>query len=583
MATGGSDTTSTTSLQQAEYAPTTPGEVYRLRVLEDLGKLSQLTDVMLAAEGQSIPCHKVLLAAASNFFRDKLITNPESLEHNILDIDGIDFDTLTSIVSFIYSGKIELTVEKTEKLIPASVSLMLPELIAECKRFLEQVIKKDISTCVAVYRIVKAKYFRLTAKKIWKTMLENFETFRTTDGFKELSETELQEYIGDEELNVASEDPVFEALVTWVRHDMENRKDKFEALLEHVTLSHCSLNFLKDTVLQETLMKRGQCFQHAAAALAAQASSRSLRMGAPRKVQHCECCCSLVALYVDTKGYILRYGESEWEGKTGSRVIPSQSSVCRTGDGILITGGGEIDRRDRRSMSVVRQCYKFSLPTLNCTAVSSLKVARRSHASVCVGGTVYVLGGLSYGGFTASNTKVLLSMEYWNTNTRSWYVATDTCNLPEALFSHIAVNYKHNIYVFGGQNESLTNSVDTFVFDTVNKTWSKKAEMPQVCTEGSSVVYRDRIYVLGGKENCCMSYNPDQDQWKTHSRPRVNHTSGSAVVWGDRILLCGCVTLIEKYNPVTDTWTNWKYSLPEKDCRALFAARLVYPDTNNTV
>ncbi len=94
MATGGaalplSANTNTNRYQLTEPPATTPNEVYRSRVWEDLGELFQqdyLTDVMLGAE---------LLSAASKFFRDKFITNPESLEHNILDIDDIDFDTLT--------------------------------------------------------------------------------------------------------------------------------------------------------------------------------------------------------------------------------------------------------------------------------------------------------------------------------------------------------------------------------------------------------------------------------------------------------------------------------------------------------
>ncbi len=77
---------------------------------------NQLTDFMLTTDGMRIPCHKVLLAASSKFFRIKFIINPESLEHNRLEIEDIEFETLRSIVSFIYSGSIQLTVKKTEKL-----------------------------------------------------------------------------------------------------------------------------------------------------------------------------------------------------------------------------------------------------------------------------------------------------------------------------------------------------------------------------------------------------------------------------------------------------------------------------------
>ncbi len=547
-----SPTTNTSKPQLTEQSATTPGEMYRSRVWEDLRKLFQqdhLTDVMLAAEGRSIPCHKVLLAAASKFFFDKFITNPESLEHNILDIEDIDFDTLTSVVSYIYSGNIELTVEKTEKLIPAGVSLMLPELTKECEKFFEER-NWDLSDCVAVYKIANANSLENAAKKAWDVMLENVQDITTTSAFKELSESEILKYIGDTELDIANEDPVFEAIVTWVRHNIQNRKDRFETLLEHVTLSHCSLSFHTDVIMREPLMKLGNCMCREAEALAAQALSKSKQRGTPRKVRSSDT--SLVAMY---EGYcwVLR-NEEWWSDGSVKGTNFEYSRKCRVGDGILNTGGLGLYNKPST------KCFKLAFPTLNCTDVSDLNVARRSHASVCVGGQVYVLGGLG-------DAAILQSVEYLRERTGSWCVTTD---MPVALYDHTAVSFKQYIYVFGGPDhtDKVPGSRNSFIFDTVSNTWKMKADMPQHCVQGSSVLYKDIIYVLGGREKCCMSYNPDQDQWQTHCRPREDHRGGSAVVWRDRILLCGGsrTPVIEEYNPGIDTWSEWECSFPIGTC-----------------
>ncbi len=555
--------------ERPSTASLTPGEAYRSRVWEDLRELFQqdhLTDVMLAAEGRSIPCHKVLLAAASKFFRGKFITNPEALEHNILDIADIDFDTLTSVVSFIYSGNIELTVEKTEKLIPASVSLMLPELTKECTTFLKKLINTNTSVCVAVHRIAKANSQQETAQTTWQVMLEKFQELTATTAFREMSETEVENYVKDKGLNVASEDPVFEAVVSWVRHDMENRKDTFHKLLEHVTLLHCSLRFLGDVVTEEPLMRSraGNCL-HLAKVVYQHASSPSLQMGtARRRSSTCSRSNStLLAVYGDHQ-YMWIEEQSLWV-KKGLPIFRklSQISACLSGDGVVFTGGISSNYRD------VKLCWKLSLSTMDCTTVSDLNFARSSHASVCVGGQVYVLGGLSENG-------ELQSVEYLDKKTGAWCVTTD---MPVARYCHTAVSYQHYIYVFGGMDHTSLTSSKTFVLDTDTKTWSKKADMPYMqegFTYGSSVVYSDRIYVLGGGEKCCMSYNPDKGQWRSHTGPRENHSWGSAVVWRDRILLCGGrdTTVIEEYNPDTDTWSDWKHALPEQAYHAVFAIEL---------
>ena len=582
MATGGTDThlklsgetiTSIAPLSdgQADESASTKGDVYRSRVWKDLRSLSQqdqLTDVMLATEGRSIPCHKVLLAAASKFFYDKFITNPEFLEQNILDIDDIDFDTLTSVVSYIYSGNIELTVEKTEKLIPASVSLMLPELTGECRSFLAER-NSDTLDCVTVYKIAKATSLKNAAQKAWDVMLDNFQDIITTNAFKEFSDTELKEYIGDKDLNVANEDPVFEAVVTWVRHDMDNRKDRFETLLEHVTLSHCSTAFLRDVVLQEPLIRDANGWQRVAEALATQAASGSLQLGAPRALPQSDN--SLVAIYTTGEGnvqcWVLKGGESEWLKKAPFVNIygGNDRSVCMARDGILITGYTQYSENKNK---------KPSLPTMDCIDVTYFNVEERlCHASVCVGGQVYVLGGcIGLANDFNRRDKSVQSVEYLDAKTGSWCLTTD---MPIALHDHSAVNYKHYIYVFGGMADSQISRA-SFVFDTVTKKWSRGAKMPQYCVYASSVVLRDRIYVLGGDNDCFLSYNPGQDEWEPISKPKVVKLSRSAVVWGDRILLCGRYqdTAIEEYNAHTDTWVEWKHSLPDEGCRAMFAVKL---------
>ncbi len=49
---------------------------------------------MLMAEGQSIPCHKFLLAAASEYFYSRLVVETETLNSNLLEIEGVTFNAL---------------------------------------------------------------------------------------------------------------------------------------------------------------------------------------------------------------------------------------------------------------------------------------------------------------------------------------------------------------------------------------------------------------------------------------------------------------------------------------------------------
>ncbi len=559
MPAAGEHTTHKRSRTSEEPWCSTAGERYKARVWEDIRNLFQqdeLTDVMLAAEGRSIPCHRVLLAAASKFFHDKFGVHPESVDHNLLDIEGIEFDTLKAIVHFVYNGRIQLALEKAEKLLPASVSLMLPELTNMCEDFLLHKLDDDKSDCLDIHRIAKHNSLEKAAEKARDLITEHFQEVSKHDAFKEMSETDLQDYISDERLYVGNENPVFEAVVNWVRHDVENRKSSFEKLMENVNLSHCSKQFLSEVVRTEELMQTvNTCLRHLSDAM-------SHHMTSPQQFDTAR-----IGYYThftpivvyDDNAYTFKGRESEWVTNISSAgKMLEWSSACMTGDGIVITGGYD------DSTKYCTQCWKLTLPILKWSALPDLNVARCQHATLCVGNQVYVLGGW--------NDRRLASVEYLDEQNKSWQV---TCDMPSVLNWHTAVTHKHFIYVFGGYTFPGP-SLATFMLDTVNKKWTRKAEMPDHCRYGCSVVNGNRIYVLGGYENCCMSYDPDQDQWQSRSEPAVSHETPSAVVWKDRILLCGGrdTSVIEEYNPNTDTWSGWKHQLPKsaKPAPVVFAS-----------
>ncbi len=203
-------------------------------------------------------------------------------------------------------------------------------------------------------------------------------------------------------------------------------------------------------------MEKGKCFQHVAESLASHASSQSLQLGKPRKVQDNKN--YLVAISED-QCWMLRDGDTVWLSKNVAKgTILPYSSACSVRDEILITGGW-------KGKTSSKHCSKLSLPSLECTVLPDFKVARRFHASLCVWGQVYVLGG-------DSDSKRLQSVKYLDEKTGSWR-GSSTRNLPVPLCIHTAVNYQHHIYVFGGR-DSLQKSRATFVLDNISKKWQTK-------------------------------------------------------------------------------------------------------------
>ena len=142
--------------------------------------------------------------------------------------------------------------------------------------------------------------------------------------------------------------------------------------------------------------------------------------------------------------------------------------------------------------------------------------------------------------------------------------------MPKAVFAPAVVTYSNKIFVFVGRYAQNKDLCCTHVFDTTRGQWSTLSHMSQVCSIGAAITMNDCIYVVGGYDRTSLKYDPATDSWTRLSRPSHNHCNAPAVVWRGSMLVAGGggpkpeSSVIEQYNPLTDTWSDWTTTLDVK-------------------
>lgn len=76
------------------------------KAFDNLLSNSELTDVILYAEGKKVGAHKMLLSACSSYFRSLFREFPQ--EHPIIVLKGVSYPVLTDILKFIYNGEVSV-------------------------------------------------------------------------------------------------------------------------------------------------------------------------------------------------------------------------------------------------------------------------------------------------------------------------------------------------------------------------------------------------------------------------------------------------------------------------------------------
>ncbi len=575
------DVFTTCTIEEKEFGSGTSDCDYQARVWKDMGKLFQqetLSDVMLMAEGQSIPCHKFLLAAASEYLYNRLVVASDAVDHNLLEIEGISFQTLKVIVSYIYTGNINITVQNAGDVISFCKTLKLNSAYDTCEAFLKE--QANPANCIGLHRMAIRNDVKELKEKTREIMMNNFNEVVAAPEFLDMSVDEVDEYIQNEDLRITNEDPVYDAVISWIRHQPEERESSFSHLLKSVRLRFCSAYCLKYTVAEESLMGTGE---HQKALVSALKHQDPDTLCWDRVRSDCKDCSILPRVgyhgisnmiiiggvsetCVITMDQCWRLENGEWKGMKGCSMPETVRlfSACMARDGIVVTGGYS-------SGKPVSQCWLLSTTHYQWTRLPDLGTARLRHASVCVGGQVYVLGGEGTGEINLSSVEML------QRNGRQWDILPD---LPKVVVHPMAAAYGQCVYVFGGTDGAGQHSVTVHVYGTNRKSWKKLTNMPGICEFGAPVVWKDMIYIVGGFTKSCMSFDPALNRWSTLSQSIHGHSDAPAVVWKDRILICGGrsieakrddgtaggTSVIEEYDPDRDNWTVSQIQLPHKLC-----------------
>ncbi len=434
------------------------------------------------AEGRSIPCpHKVVLAAASDFFQRKLISEVDDSAdaiHNLLEIENIEFTTIKQVVGYIYTGNLDtyVSLEAARKLVIASSLLLLHHLRRKCEEVL--LTSVDTSSCVDYYKFGKRYGLNCIKDKAQRLMHENFHEVVSGSGFLEMRMDEIIEYASSEDLAVTNENPVYQAVVRWVMHDVKARRDHFPSLLKYVRLSFCSPEFLRDVVAVDSLMENLPCKNLLMDAFIKQSRTSSshsaLAEAIPKPRRGYGKTCTLIMIgnigdYVHQtdRWWVLK--DDNWEEMTHSRrpLCSGDIGACLLEDGILITGG------DGDEGPASKECWLLSTQTLEWSRLPDMKNNRCSHGSVYCEGHAYVLGGT----WESGDQAIQPSVERLEKDRSRW---TSMPAIPEGRSDAAAVGYGSLIYIFGGNRPKgvWKGSNTNFEFNTLSQTWSERAPMP---------------------------------------------------------------------------------------------------------
>ncbi|XP_018650220.1 kelch-like protein [Schistosoma mansoni] len=208
-----------------------------------------------------IPAHRVILAAASDYFAAMFGNELKEATEQEIWIHDVEPNALKTLINYIYTGYLDLREENVGDLLAAACFLQITEASQTCERFLTK--RLDATNCLSMSRLSEQYGCELLRKRSTKFILEHFSDVAQQPDFLNLNFKELVTLVSSDRLKVSNEATVFAACLRWIRNakqqecktEIYRNEPLLANLLKCVRLTQVPPRLLIDVLEKETLFQ----------------------------------------------------------------------------------------------------------------------------------------------------------------------------------------------------------------------------------------------------------------------------------------------------------------------------------------
>uniref|UniRef100_A0A6I8NCZ2 Kelch like family member 2 n=1 Tax=Ornithorhynchus anatinus TaxID=9258 RepID=A0A6I8NCZ2_ORNAN len=493
------------------------------KVMNELRSQNLLCDVTIVAEDMEIAAHRVVLAACSPYFHAMFTGEMSESRAKRVRIKEVDGWTLKMLIDYVYTAEIHVTEENVQVLLPAAGLLQLQDVKKTCCDFLESQLHPI--NCLGIRAFADMHACTDLLNKANTYAEQHFSDVVLSEEFLNLGIEQVCGLIASDKLTIASEEKVFEAVISWVNHDKDVRQELMARLMEHVRLPLLPREYLVQRVEEETLVKNSSaCKDYLIEAMKYHLlplEQRALMKTARTRLRTPISLPKLMVVVGGQAPKAIRSVECyDFKEERWHQVAELPSRRCRAGmvymAGLVFAVGGF------NGSLRVRTVDSYDPIKDQWTSVANMQDRRSTLGAAVLNGLLYAVGGFdgstgllyAVGGYDGASRQCLSTVECYNSGTNEWtYIAEMSTRRSGA-----GVGVLNNLlYAVGGHDGPLVRkSVE--VYDPAGNSWRQVADM-NMCRRNAGVcAVNGLLYVVGGDDGSCNLasveyYNPTTDKW----------------------------------------------------------------------
>uniref|UniRef100_A0A2I2ZKF3 BTB domain-containing protein n=1 Tax=Gorilla gorilla gorilla TaxID=9595 RepID=A0A2I2ZKF3_GORGO len=479
---------------------------------------------------KDFPAHEIVLAACSDYFCAMFTSELSQKGKPYVDIQGLTASTMEILLDFVYTETVHVTWRMYRN------CFLQPVCVKQaCCEFLES--QLDPSNCLGIRDFAETHNCVELTQAAEVFSQKNFPEVVQHEEFILLRQGEVEKLIKCDEIQVDPEEPVFEAVISWVKHAKKEQKESLPNLLQYMQMPLLTLRYITDVIDAEPFIRCGlQCRD----------------------------------LVDEAKKFHLRPElQSQMQGpRTRAHLGANELLLVAGGFGSQQSPIDAVEKYDPKTQEwsflpsiTCKRCYVASVSLHDQIYVIGGYDGRSSLSSVeCLAGAT-TLGDLICvsGGFDGSRRHT--SMGRYDPNIDQWSTLGEMQTAQEGAGLVVASGVIHCLEGYDGLN--ILNSVEKY--DPHTGHWTNVTPTATKRSGAGVALLNDRIYVVGRFDGTAHLSSVEAYNIRTDSRTTATSMTtprcyvGATVLRGRLYAIAGyegksLLSSIECYNPIIDSW-----------------------------
>lgn len=543
-----------------------------LKQLNEMRTKKLFTDTVLCLGQEEFPCHKNILSASSPYFHAMFTNDVRENRDNRLNYEDISPWTFKRIIDYVYTGRLEISTDNAQEMLTAGCRFQYPAIVDACCDFLRRHLHP--SNCLGIQCFAEIHSCHKLEENATKYAFENFTSLVQYDEFLDISLEKLLWFVSSDLIEVRNEETVYNAVIRWIKYDVEDRKKYLLQLLQEVRLPVININNLRGMESESLIRNCDQCLDLVREARIKHETIHDQYGRRRRSMQDTQfhprpstIAKEVIVVIGGLNGFVTRTVEMFDPQKdcwTSLSEFPKQVTWFSVSAVVncIIVAGGILDGR------IIDSVWKFDTGGREWHEITHMSQPRAKHASAVLHDRLYLFGGVTY----TANFEVVDQgyIECFDPSKNVWtIVGHSPC--PRTL-SKIVPFGNLLVEVGGLQSGANVKSMECYegsADSTAVKPLREHFILPEAIEFAQIVVLSGVFYIIWEDTKKVITLDPEKRTFQRLPDLKYSHKNSGATVLRNKIYVIGGMTdnvrgvsldshasrIVECFDPETKTWT----------------------------